>query len=53
MSRSKYERTGLSRLAFWRSTEVNDFSGIYQVRVREKNDSERPGHPAGCRRRDS
>ncbi len=28
------ERRGLSRLAFWRSAEVTDFSGYYQVKVR-------------------
>ena len=29
------ERTGLSRLAFWRSAEVSDFSGNYKIEVRE------------------
>jgi uncharacterized lipoprotein len=29
------ERTGLSRLAFWRSREVNDYSGVYRIKVRE------------------
>ncbi len=30
------ERTGLSRLAFWRSGETMDFSGNYKVEVREE-----------------
>ncbi len=32
------ERTGLSRLAFWRSREVNDYSGTYRIKVREGGD---------------
>ncbi len=29
------QRTGLSRLAIWRGQEVNDYSGIYRIKVRD------------------
>ncbi len=32
------ERTGLARMAFWRSREVNDFSGVYRIKVRDGGD---------------
>ena len=32
------DRRGLSRLAFWRGREVQDYSGVYRIKVREGND---------------
>lgn len=31
------ERTGLARLAFWRGTEITDYSGTYRVEVKDSD----------------
>jgi uncharacterized lipoprotein len=37
----RVERSGLARLAFWRSTEVRDYSGQYLAEVRPEGDQSR------------
>lgn len=37
----RIERSGLARLAFWRSTEVRDYSGQYLAEVRPEGDQAR------------
>lgn len=37
----RVDRTGLSRLAFWRSAEVRDYSGQYLAEVRPEGDQAR------------